>query len=180
VQFLADNTKQNEAIALCTDLSQSNPNIQDAEEVLRTLRTGGLGLPSSNTAAIEAFREACHLRFPYAVVFFPPGTYTCPQPTPPWAPDVSNIGATKECFDHDNMDHDDVQSGTVSLEGASNGSHHVVPNGDISFEDEATGGGAGSFAQVTDSLSVQKQKTLCGELTEADIHVNILSEIIES
>ena len=55
---------------------------QDAEEVLRTMKTSGLGSPSSNSASIDSFRTACHLRFPYAVVFFPPNTYTGPQVSP--------------------------------------------------------------------------------------------------
>ena len=52
---------------------------QDAREVIRTMKTSGLGSPSANSASIDAFREACHQRFPYAVDFFPPNTYTGPQ-----------------------------------------------------------------------------------------------------
>ena len=52
---------------------------QDAEEVIRTMKTTGLGSPTTNSATIDAFRAACHERFPYAVVFFPPNTYTGPQ-----------------------------------------------------------------------------------------------------
>lgn len=52
---------------------------QDAEEVIRTMKTTGLGSPSTNAASIDAFRTTCHQRFPYAIVFFPPNTYTGPQ-----------------------------------------------------------------------------------------------------
>ena len=50
---------------------------------MRTMKTSGLGSPTTNSASIESFRTACHLRFPYAVVFFPPNTYTGPQVSPP-------------------------------------------------------------------------------------------------
>jgi len=162
VQCLLDNSKQKEAIALCTDLSQcERVTIKDAEEVIKTMKSTGLGLPSTNSASIDAFRTACHNRFPYAVVFFPPNTYTGPQPTPPWAPEAANGQTTKECFDHD-----DIENNSVSKTKESSGGI-VLQNGN--FVSENTPGG------VSGSSCSHEKKIDPDSLNVADIRLDVES-----
>jgi len=163
VQFLLDSAKQKEAIALCTDLSQcERVTIKDAEEVLRTMKTSGLGSPTTNSASIESFRTACHLRFPYAVVFFPPNTYTGPQATPPWAPEALNGSAAKECFDHDEIDNSVLNSKAIS--------DHGMQNGDMEVENSS------DAATISKDLAVGERKKIDVDcLNVADIRLDVES-----
>jgi len=162
VQFLLDESKQKEAVALCTDLSQCETvTIKDAEEVIRTMKTTGLGSPTTNSATIDAFRAACHERFPYAVVFFPPNTYTGPQTTPPWAPEALNGSTAKECFDHD-----DMESNTVLP--SKDTSAHCMQNGEVENPQEAT-------TRATESVKDDGQKIDVDCLRLADVRLDVES-----
>jgi len=162
VQFLLDNSKHKEAIALCTDLSQcERVTIKDAEEVIRTMKTSGLGLPSANSASIDAFRGICHERFPYAVVFFPPNTYTGPQATPPWAPEALNGAATKECFDHDDIENNSVLSSKAI-------SDHQMPNGEVEIS-------PGVPSSSCKPMEVENKKIDVDSLNVADVRLDVES-----